>query len=81
MRPESSPTEKHYTVDQVAEMWNLSKDSVQRLFRHGGRCPKDHAPWKSLRARLTSGRRLPFRGSQEVHALAPLVLARFDSAA
>lgn len=24
--------EPHYTVEQVAEMWNLSKDSVRRLF-------------------------------------------------
>jgi transcriptional regulator GlxA family with amidase domain len=24
--------EKHYTVEQIAEMWNLSRDSVRRLF-------------------------------------------------
>ena len=25
-------SEKHYTVDQVAAMWNLSHDSVRRMF-------------------------------------------------
>jgi hypothetical protein len=26
-------SEPHYTVAQVAEMWNLSEDAVRRLFR------------------------------------------------
>jgi hypothetical protein len=26
--------EYHYTVREVADLWNLSKDSVKRLFRH-----------------------------------------------
>jgi excisionase family DNA binding protein len=29
---EVSALEKHYTVDQVAEIWNISRDSVRRLF-------------------------------------------------
>ena len=24
--------ERHYTVDEIANMWNLSKDAVRRLF-------------------------------------------------
>jgi len=24
--------EPHYTVDQIADMWNLSRDSVRRIF-------------------------------------------------
>jgi hypothetical protein len=26
--------ERHFTVDEIAEMWKLSKDSVRRLFQH-----------------------------------------------
>ncbi len=29
---QSTFSEPHYTIDQVAEMWNLSRDSVRRLF-------------------------------------------------
>lgn len=28
-----TPNQTHYTVEQVAEMWNMSRDSVTRLFR------------------------------------------------
>jgi hypothetical protein len=31
VRPES--WELHYTVDDITEMWKLSRDSVRRLFR------------------------------------------------
>lgn len=26
-------SQRHYTVDEVATMWNMSRDSVTRLFR------------------------------------------------
>lgn len=26
--------ERHYSVDEIARLWNLSKDSVRRLFRN-----------------------------------------------
>lgn len=26
-------TERHYSVAEIAEMWNLSKDAVRRLFQ------------------------------------------------
>ena len=26
--------ERHYTVGEIAEMWNLSKDAVRRIFRN-----------------------------------------------
>ena len=25
-------TDKHYTVDEVADLWNLSRESVRRIF-------------------------------------------------
>lgn len=25
-------TEKHYSVEEVAELWNLSRDTVRRIF-------------------------------------------------
>jgi hypothetical protein len=33
-------TERHYTVDEVADMWNLSRDSVRRLFLSEPDVPK-----------------------------------------
>jgi transcriptional regulator GlxA family with amidase domain len=30
----SATFERHYTVAEVAEMWNLSKDAVRRLFQN-----------------------------------------------
>jgi hypothetical protein len=32
-QPSAGFGERHYTVDDVAEMWKLSRDSVRRLFR------------------------------------------------
>jgi hypothetical protein len=32
MNQAPSFNEPHYTVEQVAEMWNLSRDSVRRMF-------------------------------------------------
>lgn len=29
----SHSTERHYSVAEIAEMWNLSKDAVRRLFQ------------------------------------------------
>ena len=28
----AAATEKHYTVDEIGELWNLSRDSVRRIF-------------------------------------------------
>jgi len=41
-----SPTfnEPHYTVDQVAEMWSLSRDSVRRMFLSEPDVPKIARP-------------------------------------
>ena len=30
--PVATSIEKHYTVDQIAEIWNLSRDTVRRIF-------------------------------------------------
>jgi excisionase family DNA binding protein len=31
-RPDSAFGQHHYTVDQVAEMWNISRDTIRRMF-------------------------------------------------
>ena len=36
--------EPHYTIDQVAEMWNLSRDSVRRIFLAEPDVPKISRP-------------------------------------
>lgn len=36
--------ETHYTVDQVADMWNLSRDSVRRMFLSEPDVPKITRP-------------------------------------
>jgi hypothetical protein len=37
-------SERHYTVDEVAEMWNLSRDSVRRMFQSEPDVPKIARP-------------------------------------
>ena len=37
-------TERHYTVDEVSEMWSLSRDSVRRLFLSEPDVPKIARP-------------------------------------
>jgi AraC-like DNA-binding protein len=31
---ESAYAERHYTVDEIAAIWNMSKDAVRRIFRN-----------------------------------------------
>jgi hypothetical protein len=33
MEPSSLALEKHYTVNQVAELWSISDDTVRKLFK------------------------------------------------
>ena len=37
-------SERHYTVDEVAEMWSLSRDSVRRIFLSEADVPKISRP-------------------------------------
>jgi hypothetical protein len=37
-------SERHYTVDQVAEMWNLSRESVRKMFLSEPDVPKISRP-------------------------------------
>jgi hypothetical protein len=37
-------SERHYTIDEVSEMWNLSRDSVRRIFLAEPDVPKISRP-------------------------------------
>ena len=32
-KPDDISLEKHYTVDELAELWNLSRETIRRLFQ------------------------------------------------
>jgi hypothetical protein len=58
--------ERHYTVAEVAAMWNLSKDTVRRMFQNepgvlilGGR--------SSSRKRRYTTLRIPYTTLEQVH--------------
>lgn len=50
------PVERHYAVDEVAEMWHLSPDKVRALFEHepgvlviGDSFPRHKRRYRTLR--------------------------------
>ena len=53
--------ERHYTVAEIAEMWNLSRDTVRRLF-----CNEPGVPKLDNRARRTKRRYRTLRIPQSV---------------
>lgn len=65
--------ERHYTVAEIAVMWNLSKDAVRRLFQNepgvlvlGDASPRRRKrPYKTLR--------IPESVARRVHARCSLV--------
>jgi hypothetical protein len=44
MEPTPAFSERHYTVDEVAAMWNLSRESVRRVFLAEPDVPKISRP-------------------------------------
>lgn len=69
---QSPVAERHYTVAEVAAMWNLSKDAVRRLFRNepGVLVLGGHA---SGRQRRYTVLRIPQSALERVHARCSLV--------
>jgi hypothetical protein len=69
---QSPASERHYTVAEVAAMWNLSKDTVRRMFQN--------APGVLVLGARSSGRkrgyltlRIPQSVLERVHRLCSLV--------
>jgi hypothetical protein len=66
-------TQRHWTVAQVAEMWNLSKDAVRRMFQNepGVLVLGDTSPRR--RKRLYKTLRIPESVVERVHQRHSLV--------
>jgi hypothetical protein len=70
---QSPASERHYTIAEVGEMWNLSKDTVRRIFQNepgvlvlGDTSPRRRKrPYKTLR--------IPASVAQRVHERCSLV--------
>jgi hypothetical protein len=65
--------ERHYTVTEIAAIWNLSKDTVRRLFQNepGVLVLGDTSPRR--RKRLYKTLRIPESVAQRVHQRCLLV--------
>jgi hypothetical protein len=59
--------EKHYTVSEVAHLWQLSEDSIRRIFRDKPGVLKLDSP-ERLRKRGYCVLRIPESVVQKVHA-------------
>jgi hypothetical protein len=59
--------EKHYTVSEVASLWNLSEDSIRRLFRDRADVLKLDSPEK-MKKRGYCVLRIPESVVKAVHA-------------
>jgi hypothetical protein len=59
--------EKHYSVSEVASLWNLSEDSIRRIFRDKPGVLKLDSP-ERLRKRGYCVLRIPESVVQKVHA-------------
>jgi hypothetical protein len=59
--------EKHYTVSEVATLWQLSEDSIRRIFRDKPGVLKLNSP-ETLKKRGYCVLRIPETVLQKVHA-------------
>jgi hypothetical protein len=59
--------ERHYSVAEVASLWNLSEDSIRRLFRDKPGVLKLDSP-ERLRKRGYCVLRIPESVVQKIHA-------------
>lgn len=65
--------EPHFTVQQIAEMWNLSTDAIRRLFRGEPGVLEIKSEKSAYRRRSYTSLRIPRSVAERVHRRLSLV--------
>lgn len=65
--------EPHFTVQQIAEMWNLSADAIRRLFRGEPGVVEIKSERRGYRRRSYTSLRIPRSVAERVHRRLSLV--------
>jgi hypothetical protein len=65
--------EPHFTVQQIAEMWNLSADAIRRLFRGEPGVVEIKSERSAYRRRSYTSLRIPRSVAERVHRRLSLV--------
>lgn len=65
--------EPHFTVQQIAGMWNLSPDAIRRLFRNEPGVVEIKSAKSAYRRRSYTSLRIPQSVAERVHRILLLV--------